>query len=83
MHAVSMTPHTNNYTACKIGWVDFGLFLDFQQKYPKVCYKPFKSTENSKKKCVDPVTQNVLINDEAVTGSKHFFRLFSLLLKGM
>jgi hypothetical protein len=29
------------------------------------------------------MTQNVLTNDEAVTGSKHFFRLFSLLLKGM
>jgi hypothetical protein len=28
------------------------------------------------------MTQNVLTNNEAVTGSKHFFRLFLLLLKG-
>jgi hypothetical protein len=28
------------------------------------------------------MTQSVLTNDEAVTGSKHFFHLFSLLLKG-
>jgi hypothetical protein len=28
------------------------------------------------------MTQNVLTNDEAVTGSNHFFRLFSLFLKG-
>jgi hypothetical protein len=36
---------------CTVGWVDFGLFLHFQQKYPSdLLHTPTKSTENSKKK---------------------------------
>jgi hypothetical protein len=41
---------------CILGWVDFRLFYIFNKRAPAVCCVLFKSKENEKKFCFDPVT---------------------------
>jgi hypothetical protein len=65
-------------STCILGWVDFGLLLNFQQKFPwDLLYIPSKSTKNTKKQIFDPVTASSLVMTFWVVHYKGYKILYS------